>query len=228
MPRYSYAAMNALASNDTGHFVYLSPWQFNACLSITEQASPLYLWADDQHPLTPAEIDDLDAQLAQTQDQLMTPLVGLIMPICTAGVPAGMLLCDGSTYQRVDYPSLYDRIELYYIIDADSFRVPDLRDKFVLGAGPLNPDGSSGGSSTHRMSIDELVPHSHTNAPHVHSEVTAIPVIINGGLEAPASAAQPAAGTTGASNIAIDSTGGGEPMDIMPPFYALRFAVVAS
>lgn len=225
---YSYTALNALASNDTGHFVFLDAWSANACLSILEQASPLWNWMNDQNPLTPSEIDDLEAKLAEVQFSLMNPLVGLIMPICTAGVPQGMLLCDGSTYQRADYPILYDKIELYYIIDADSFRVPDLQDKFVLGAGPLHPDGTSGGSSEHTMTIDELVPHSHDNLPHVHSEITAVPTVINGGVEAPASAAQPAAGTTGASDIVIESTGGGQPMDIMPPFYSLRYAVVAS
>lgn len=228
MPRYSYAAMNQLAQNDTGHFVFLDAWSINACLSILEQASTLWQWTNDQNPLTPSEIDDLEAKLAEVQNSLMAPLTGLIMPICTAGVPQGMLLCDGATYQRVDYPMLYDKIELYYIIDADSFRVPDLRDKFVLGAGPLYPDGTSGGAAEHTMTIDELVPHSHDNLPHVHSEITAVPVIINGGVEAPASAAQPAAGTTGATSITIESTGNGEPMEIMPPFYSLRYAVVAS
>lgn len=228
MPRYDYAAMNQLALNDTGHFVFLSPWQYNACLSITEQASPLYLWADDQHPLTPSEIDDLDAQLSQTQDQLMTPLTGLIMPICTSGVPQGMLLCDGSIYQRSDYPLLYDKIELYYIIDSDSFRVPDLRDRFVLGAGPIHPDGTDGGSSTHTMTIDELVTHSHDNVPHAHSESAAAPSTVTIGLEVPVPSAVPAASVTGSTSIDILSTGGGQPMDIMPPFYSLRYAVVAS
>jgi len=228
MPRYSYAAMNQLALNDTGHFVFLSAWQYVTCLSILEQSSPVYLWADDQNPLTPSEIDDLQDQLAEIQVQLMTPLTGLIMPICTQAIPAGMLLCDGTIYQRADYPNLYATIDLAYIIDADSFMVPDLRDKFVMSSGPLHPDGSTGGSATHTMTIDELVPHSHTNAPHTHTEITATGTIVSVGLEPPVPAAVPSAGVTGATSIAIDNTGGGQPMDILPPFAALRYAVVAS
>jgi len=228
MPRYSYAAMNALASNDTGHFVYLSAWQYVACLSITEQASPLYLWANDQNPLTPSEIDDLDAQMAQVQAQLMTPLTGLIMPICTASIPQGMLLCDGTIYQRVDYPLLYAVIDLAYIIDADSFMVPDLRDKFVMSSGPLHPDGTTGGSATHTMTLDELVPHTHDNLPHTHSESAAAPSTVTVGLELPVPAAVPSPSVTGATSITIESAGGGQPMDILPPFVALRYAVVAS
>lgn len=228
MPMYSYTALNALASNDTGHFVYLDAWSANACLSILEQASPLWFWMNDQNPLTPSEIDDLDAKLAEVQYQLMNPLVGLIMPICTAAVPQGMLLCDGATYQRSDYPTLYSKIELYYIIDADSFRVPDLQDKFVLGAGPIHPDGTEGGSATHTMTEDELVPHIHGNAPHTHTEASASPTIVSVGLEPPVPAAVPSASVTGATSIVIDSTGGGQPMDIMPPFVTLRYAVVAS
>jgi len=228
MPMYSYTALNALASSDTGHFVYLDAWSANACLSILEQASPLWFWMNDQNPLTPSEIDDLDAKLAEVQNQLMSPLTGLIMPICTAGVPQGMLLCDGATYQRVDYPLLYAAIELYYIIDADSFRVPDLRDTFVLGAGPLYPDGTAGGAAEHTMTIDELVPHSHDNLPHAHSESAAGPTAIAIGPGVPAPSAIPTPSVTGSTSITIDNTGGGQPMDIMPPFYALRYAVVAS
>jgi len=228
MPRYSYAAMNQLALNDTGHFVFLSAWQYVTCLSILEQSSPVYLWADDQNPLTPSEIDDLQDQLAEIQVQLMTPLTGLIMPICTAGIPAGMLLCDGTIYQRADYPNLYATIDLAYIIDADSFMVPDLRDRFVMSSGPLHPDGSTGGSATHTMTIDELVPHSHDNLPHAHSESAAAPSTVTIGLEVPVPAAVPSASVTGSTSITIESTGGGQPMDILPPFAALRYAVVAS
>lgn len=228
MPLYSYTALNALASNDTGHFVFLDAWSANACLSILEQASPLWNWMNDQNPLTPSEIDDLEAKLAEVQYQLMTPLTGLIMPICTAGIPAGMLLCDGTIYQRVDYPNLYAAIDLAYIIDADQFMVPDLRDRFVMSSGPLHPDGSTGGSSTHTMTIDELVPHSHDNLPHAHSESAAAPTAIAIGPGVPAASAIPTPGVTGSTSITIESTGGGQPMDILPPFAALRYAVVAS
>lgn len=227
MPRYDYAAMNQLAQNDTGHFVFLSAWQYVTCLSILEQASPLYLWADDQHPLTPPEIDDLDAQLAEVQYQLMAPLVGLIMPICTDDVPPGTLLCDGTTHLRADYPNLYAKIDAAYRIDADSFMTPDLQDRFIVGSGLDHPVNETGGSATITQTIEQMPVHSHANTPHAHSEVAAVDVLINGGLEAPASAATAVPGTTGLTSVDIATSGEGQPMNITPPFVSLRYVVVA-
>lgn len=224
---YSYTALNQLALNETGHFVFLSAWQFAACISIMEQASPLYLWANDQNPLTPTEIDDLDAKLAEVQYQLMTPLVGLIMPICTTDLPAGTLLCDGATYNRADYPNLYAAIDPGYRIDADTFITPDLQDRFVMAAGPDHAAASSGGSFSHTQIIAEMPNHSHSTDPHSHTEIGAVDVLINGGLEAPASAATAFPTTTGLATVTVHDTGGGDPMDITNAYFALRYVVVA-
>lgn len=226
-PRYSYSAFNALASNDTGHFVFLDAWSINACLSIMEQASTLWQWTNDQFPLTVSEIDDLQAKLAEVQYQLMTPLVGLIMPSAAATVPAGTLLCDGAIYLRADYPLLYAALDAAFIIDADSFAVPDLRDRFVLGDGVAHAVGDNGGSFEHTMTEAELVPHIHTTQPHSHAETGAVSTVINGGLEAPASAATPFPDVTGLATVDVDSTGGGDPMDITPPFLVLKYVMVA-
>lgn len=226
-PFYNYTAINQLALSDTGHFVYLDAWAISCLASILAQGMPLYYWEDNQNPLTQIQSDDLEAKLAATESELMQTLVGLIMPICTEDIPEGTLLCDGTTYNRVDYPNLYQKIANGYKIDDDTFNVPDMRDRFILGASDTNPAGSTGGSDTHTMTESELVPHSHTNSPHVHTEGSSVSAIINGGLEAPASAAIPFPTTTGATSIVIDSAGGGEPFDIKPPFLALRFVVVA-
>jgi microcystin-dependent protein len=228
MPMYSYTALNALASNDTGHFVYLDAWSANACLSIMSQASPLWNWMNDQNPLSQSEIDDLQAKLAEVQYQLMSALTGMIMPICTENLPAGTLLCDGSTYLRVDYPNLYAAIDPGFRIDADSFTVPDLQDRFVLAAGPENAAYTNGGEAEHTQTIAEMPNHAHSTDPHSHSEIGAVATLINGGLEAPASAAAPFVTTTGLATVTVHDTGGGDPMPIMPPFYALKYVVVAS
>lgn len=227
-PRYSYVALNALASNDTGHFVFLNAWSINACLSILEQASTLWQWTNDQFPLTPVEIDDLEAKLAEVQYQLMAPIVGIIMPVMTADLPAGTLLCDGSTHLRVDYPNLYAALDPAFILDADSFFVPDMTDRFVMGASATNTPGATGGSATITQTIEQMPNHSHSTDPHSHTEIGAVDVLINGGLEAPASAATAVPGTTGLATVTVHGTGGGEAMDITPPFVALRYVVVAS
>lgn len=227
MPRYDYAALNALASNDTGHFVFLSAWQYVACLSILENAAPLYLWADDQHPLTLSEIDDLDAKLAEVQYQLMSPLTGMIMPVATADAPPGTLLCDGAIYFKADYPALYAVLDPGFIIDDEAFMVPDLRDRFVLGDGVDHDAGDIGGSEEHTQTVEEMPTHFHTTQPHAHAESAAAPSTVTIGLEVPVPAAVPTASTTGFATVTVDNAGGGQPMSIMPPFLCLKYVVVA-
>ena len=191
------------------------------------QERPLYLWANDQNPLTESEIDDLDNKLSTAQDQLMQSLVGLIMPVATAVAPAGTLVCDGATYLRADYPNLYDVLDSAFIIDADSFRVPDMRDAFVMGASATNVPGATGGSGSTTLTVGQLPPHSHTTQPHSHSEITAGPTLITIGPGAPAPAAIPGAGITGPATVIVDPTGSGDPVNITPPFVALMYVLVA-
>lgn len=226
-PLYSYTALNALASDDTGHFVYLSAWQYVACMSILEQASPLYLWMSDQYPLTLSEQDDLDAKLGEVQYQLMTAITGLIMPICTADIPPGTLLCDGSVYLRVDYPDLYDAIAPGYHIDADSFSVPDLRDRFVMGAGPDHSAAATGGSFALTQTIAQMPNHAHATDPHSHTEITATPALGAAIVGVPVPSAVPSAGVTGLATVTVQDTGGGDAMDITNQFIALKYVVVA-
>ena len=227
MSLYSLEALNTLALSDTGHFVYLDAWSIGAFASIFSQVMPLYFWTNNQNPLDPAQIDELEAKLAKAMGQIMHPLVGLIMPICTADLPGGTLLCDGSTYLRADYPNLYAAIDPSLQIDADSFMTPDLRDRFVLAAGPDHAAYTTGGSFEHVQSATELAAHTHTTQPHTHTEVTAVPTVVSIGLEPPVPAAVPGAGITGAAIVSVDSAGSSNPMDITPPFYALKYVVVA-
>jgi len=226
-PRYSYSAINTLALGDTGHFVYLDAWSISLLSSMLSQNMPLWFWTNNQFPLTEAEIDDLEARLAAAGGQLMQSLVGMVMPICTEELPEGTLLCDGTTYLRADYPNLYSAIASGFIVDADSFTVPDLRERFVLGAGMSYPVGQTGGSNEITQTIDQMPIHSHTSPPHSHTEITATPTIVSVGLEPPVPAAVPGAGATGLTAVSIDSAGGGEPMTITPPYIALRYVVVA-
>lgn len=226
-PRYSYEAINALSSGDTGHFVFLDAWSISLLGSMLSQERPFYLWANDQNPLTESEIDDLDNKLSAAQDQLMQSLVGLIMPVMTSSAPQGTLVCDGATYLRTDYPNLYAVLDAAFILDADSFIVPDLRDRFVMGASATNVPGATGGSGETTLTVGQLPAHSHTTQPHSHTEITAAPTLIAIGPGAPAPSAVPGAGVTGAATVIVDNTGNGDPVTITPPFVALMYVVVA-
>lgn len=226
-PRYNFAALNALSLGDTGRFVFLEGWGLSALTSILAQEAALEFWANDQYPLSQVERDDLENKLATTLGALMRSQTGLIFPICTAAIPQGTLICDGAAYTRADYPILYAALDAAYIIDANNFRVPDMRDKFALGAGPLHAAASTGGASSVTQSIAQMPTHSHSSAPHSHSEAAAAPTAILIGAGVPAPSAIPAIGVTGLTSVSISNEGGGGAMDIMPPYTALIWVVVA-
>lgn len=83
---------------------------------------------------------------------------GCIMPFAGSIIPNGYLLCDGAEVQISSYPELYAIIGNTYKGPADylglaTFRLPDLRGRFPLGADnmnngivvPLAPTGATSG-----------------------------------------------------------------------------------
>lgn len=154
-------------------------------------------------------------------------MIGIVTPYVTTTPPPNCLPCNGSIFNRVDYPVLYEKLAAAYIIDADTFRTPDMRDKFVLGASVNYPMASTGGEASHTMTEDELVPHVHSTVPHSHTEIGAIDTLVNGGVEAPAASASAFPTTTGLADVTINSTGGGAPFSILPPYEAMSYCIVA-
>lgn len=145
-------------------------------------------------------------------------MIGVILPYASADVPANCLACDGATYNRVDYPALFAALDDAFLLDADTFKVPDLRGRTAIGTGTgtglsSRSMGDSVGSERITLSTDEI-------PSHAHGEGIALPAIINGGVEAPAASATPSSGTTG-------FTGGGSSHDNMMPSLALGYCIIA-
>jgi microcystin-dependent protein len=106
-----------------------------------------------------------------------TPIGG-VMSYAGSTVPSGWLLCDGSAISRSTYPLLYSAIgTLYGSGDGSTtFNLPNIKDKFPLGAGSTYSTlGNTGGETTHILSGAEMPSHSHsfsgttsTDGSHTH------------------------------------------------------------
>lgn len=179
--------------------------------------------------ITPEEQDIIDALTSETIRQLMTPMVGQVIAFVTAEPPPNVLPADGSTYLREDYPILYDVLDSVYILDSDSFYLPDLADQTIIGASATFPFNSTGGEINHALTANENGTHTHTDTGHTHGEVTAVPVVIPPGeIPIPLASAVPGAGVTSVGFAAISSSGLSEPHNNMQPYRALRYGIFAA
>lgn len=143
--------------------------------------------------------------------------IGTIFASAAAAIPDYALACDGSVYNRVDYPELYALLASAFIIDADTFYVPDLQGRVPLGSGSGGglssyAIGDTGGEESHTLLTSEM-------PSHVHSEITATPTVGAAITGVPVPSAVPGIGVTG-------STGGDGAHENRQPYLALAYYIV--
>lgn len=143
-------------------------------------------------------------------------MIGAIVAILNDSTPDNMLLCDGSNFAKADYPELYDVLPAALIIDPDTGSVPDLRETFVIGAGVTIVEHDTGGSDTHTLTIAELAAHD-----HLYDKETYNIDVESVGIPDPTGVGLPASPTL------TSQTGNGDAHNNMPPYYALKYVVVA-
>ncbi|MBP2631267.1 MAG: hypothetical protein H6Q70_1895 [Firmicutes bacterium] len=125
--------------------------------------------------------------------------------ITAAGVPVGFIgLWSGSI----------DAIPSNWALCNGENNTPDLRDRFVLGAGNRYVVGGAGGETTHTLTADEMPAHFHSvmeyAGPSGVSGATAYNNHIN-------------ANTNAASSNGTSIVGGNQAHNNMPPYYALAY-----
>ena len=121
-------------------------------------------------------------------------------------VPTGWVLCDGRSY----------------LISGLTWQTPDLRDRFIVGAGNLYSAASTGGYTD-----ATLVSHTHTTQPHSHS-YTYKDYNRAGGLGLDGEDDTDRAnwtytGTTSPATVVVNSTGESGVNKNLPPYHALCF-----
>lgn len=114
-----------------------------------------------------------------------TPVGGIIMwSGAIANIPWGWALCDGAN------------------------GTPDLRDRFVVGAGSSYAVGATGGEATHTLTTDEMPTHAHSYTVISGQGGT---IAMSGGA------------IYGSYPATTGSAGGGQAHENRPPYYALAY-----
>lgn len=99
---------------------------------------------------------------------------------------------------------------------------PDLRDKFVLGAGNSYGVGSTGGESTHRLTVSEMPSHTHDTS---GSSATVSLGLRDGGQNSVTANRSKNIQDEIDVNLSLDLgySGGSSAHNNMPPYYALCY-----
>lgn len=115
----------------------------------------------------------------------------------SAQIPDGWALCDGQTYNGV--------------------QTPDLRDRFIVGAGEDYSLSATGGEATHTLTINEMPSHGHrftVIAQNANSDGTGV---LTGGISNSSS--------DGSFSGDSENVGNNQPHNNMPPYYALYYII---
>jgi len=213
------ADLLALSANNRTRIALLSPTS-SAILftAIGESVERMWTWegTGEHGGLSDAEREQVFKIAGRAEKELMrNQMIGTVFYHACENTPDGALDCDGAQYDRVDYPTLYAVLDTFYIVDADTFTVPDLADQFTLAAGTTYAVGDAGGEAEHTLTNDEIPAHSHTYGKPDFG------VSVVGPGEVPAAQVDLIPDVTG-------NTGGGEAHNNMPPYVVLKAAIWAA
>jgi len=180
--------------------------------------------------LTPDETARLMIDMLSIYLESDVCMIGTIQAYVTWQPPNNSLVCDGTIYDKDDYPTLYSLLDPAYIISATQFQVPDLRGKFLLGESGSHAIATQGGSETVVLTEAQLASHSHIADPHKHIynyptlnldfETVGVPDLF-------ASGNPPIPSDTSLETVTLQNTGNDEAHENMPPFTVVRYCIIA-
>jgi len=158
-----------------------------------------------------------------------------------AALPPGWLLCDGSAVSRTTYAPLFAAVGINFGggDGINTFNVPDLRGRTVIGAGhgaglTARPLAQTLGEETHTLSTSEMPAHNHalTDPGHTHAVAGQVAFysstsscgVYCGTQQAPINFAS-GTGATATTGITVQSAGAGAPHNLMQPSMALNYLI---
>lgn len=125
----------------------------------------------------------------------------------TSNIPSGWALCNGAN------------------------GTPDLRDRFVVGAGLNYNPGNTGGQNNVALTIDQMPIHNHyaSDSGHIHAYNNVGIFGLSQTLQSGTVGIGAGDGTgIGYANITVGYSGGGQAHENRPPYYALAYIMRVS
>jgi microcystin-dependent protein len=122
-----------------------------------------------------AKAEANEAAIAQlTASSFAVPTGGVIYT-ASQTVPTGFLPCDGASYSRITYPNLFAAITYIYGGTGDSFNVPDLRSRFLMGYDNSEARGygtyQESGNKSHFHNVNQTSGENSVNHTHAANTV---------------------------------------------------------
>lgn len=173
-------------------------------------ATPKTDWASSD-AVSESDLNRIEGNAQALHDLLPA---GMIMMWGPSPVPSGWLACDGSTFTSDNYPAL---AVLY-----PEMTVPDLRNRFIVGAGDEYSVADTGGEVAHTLTTAELPAHNHQPTPAVFD--TEGETLTGMKVDKTTTGA---AELFGAEVLQTQNVGSGNAHENRPPYYALIYIIRA-
>jgi microcystin-dependent protein len=163
--------------------------------------------------MTPEEAAEFIKEILNSRKEFS--MLGTVQAVIRETLDSSMLICDGSVYNKSDYPQLWD-VWPSAMKDVSTLTLPDLRNLFLVGATLDYSLGDTGGEAEHTLSESEMPSHVHSyDTPITNVDVESVGIPDPSGVGFPYIPAF------------TDSAGGDEPHNNLPPYYAVVYAVIA-
>ena len=211
---YAYAGMEA--SNDFEYFssIKVDPAEIRISMGIGDEErmaavlarageGVVFRVSSAEEELISADLNGVTiSRCAEPETDEMPATKGYVdNAVSGAGIPAGVIVMWSGT--AIAIPS-------GWALCNGQNGTPDLRDRFVVGAGSSYAVGAKGGEASHTLTVEEMPRHSHSVSSLSSTSSGSLPVGSGG------SRLENSSKTTVA-------TGGGAAHNNMPPYYALCY-----
>lgn len=187
------------------------------------------VWAAGTPAITATRLNNMETGVDTAHQEIdaRPSFVGMIVAFAgpKSAIPANWLLCEGQAVSRSTYSALFAKFSTTYGSGDGSttFNLPDLRDRFPVGAGSSVTLGQQGGSlyHDHGTSGSDAGSHSH-NVGVAATSSTGID-----SSTSPTTTASPSVGHGHAGGTSSSSSAGGGHATIeeAPPFASMPYIV---